>query len=59
MKLRYLVLILIFTVNIVGFSQGPRPPRGRPTPLPISSGLVILVTAAVIYGIKENKKASL
>ncbi|WP_417369496.1 PID-CTERM protein-sorting domain-containing protein [Gelidibacter japonicus] len=62
--------ILLMLISITGIAQdsvgggsGPPPPQGSPPPgLPIDDGLVVLLVAALIYGVyiilRHSKKHS-
>ena len=49
-----LVLLLVLLSNNILIAQGPPPPPPPPG-LPINGGLVGLILAAIIYGVKKIK----
>ncbi|MFC2127763.1 PID-CTERM protein-sorting domain-containing protein [Bacteroidota bacterium] len=52
LKNKYLFIFLL--ISVVAYSQGPPPPPPPPG-LPIDSGLLCLVVAAIGYGVKKLK----
>ena len=58
-KLASLFLLLLFSLIMIaqGTVPGPKPPPPVPPPpgLPINSGLLFLLIAGIVYGVKKLK----
>ena len=54
-KHKYILFIAVFFTCDLVFSQGPPPPPPPPG-LPIDGGLLALLGAAVLYGVKCIKR---
>jgi hypothetical protein len=53
-KLASLLLLLLFPLIMI--AQGPPPPPPPPPPgLPIDGGLLFLLIAGIVYGVKKLK----
>ena len=52
-KLASLLLLLLFPLIMI--AQGPPPPPPPPPGLPIDSGLLFLLIAGIVYGVKKLK----
>ncbi|MDB9927799.1 hypothetical protein OAD34_04405 [Flavobacteriaceae bacterium] len=52
-KLASLLLLLLFPLIMI--AQGPPPPPPPPPGLPIDGGLLFLLIAGIVYGVKKLK----
>ena len=52
-KLASLLLLLLFPLIMI--AQGPPPPPPPPPGLPIDGGLLFLLMAGIVYGVKKLK----
>jgi hypothetical protein len=52
-KLASLLLLLLFPLIMI--AQGPPPPPPSPPGLPIDGGLLFLLIAGIVYGVKKLK----